>query len=323
MITPWAHGSVVRATRYPGYFDFNVVRVEDDPATGVDALASFADEALEGLAHRRLDFELVAPADSLRAGFQERGWKAMRLLWMRHQRPLPPGPDVCVEEVPYDAVHDLRVAWHSHDFPDQDARGFVALAREVALARDAQVFALREGGLPVAFAQLEHARAAETPRAPRAAEITLVYVHPEYRGAGAAPLSRALRSTAREPYGICGSSRTTRAGQKSCTRGSAFVRHGLSWSSCRCRRALSRRVGTPRAGASTFVQSSPQHSFMPHTACSTKPTAKGKLVVRRGRKVRDLDEIARPPVDAREGYLVDSPVPPLGSQFANGSRTTA
>ena len=170
ILEPWAHGTVVRATRYPSYYDFNVVRVEDDPAMSVEALVAFADEALAGLAHRRVDFDLVAAAEPLRAGFEAKGWKAMRVLWMRHEAPLPPGPDVPVEEVPYDAVHDLRVAWHQEDFPDQDPAEYHAQAREVALRRDAQVLAVREGGVPVAFAQLERDGAA--------AEITQVYVAP-------------------------------------------------------------------------------------------------------------------------------------------------
>ena len=57
VIEPWAHGTVVRATAYPSYYDFNLVRVEDDPAMSVEALVAFADEALAGLAHRRFDFD--------------------------------------------------------------------------------------------------------------------------------------------------------------------------------------------------------------------------------------------------------------------------
>ena len=142
----------------------------------VDALVAFADEALAGLAHRRVDFDLVDAAEPLRAGFEAKGWRALRLLWMRHESPAPPGPDVPVEEVPYDAVHDLRVAWHREDFPDQDPSCYHAQAREVALRRDVQVLAVRERGTPVAFAQLERDAAA--------AEITQVYVHPEHRGGG-------------------------------------------------------------------------------------------------------------------------------------------
>jgi hypothetical protein len=39
----------------------------------VDALVAFADEALAGLAHRRVDFDLVAAAEPLRAGFEATG----------------------------------------------------------------------------------------------------------------------------------------------------------------------------------------------------------------------------------------------------------
>jgi GNAT superfamily N-acetyltransferase len=175
-VEPWAHGTVVRATRYPSYFDFNLVRVEDDPAMSVEDLIAFANEALAGLAHRRMDFDLVDAARPLEAGFADKGWKSVRLVWMRHEGAPPPGPQIAVEEVDYDAVHDLRVAWHAEDFPDRDDRDYHAQAREVAMRRDARVLIVRAGGVPVAFAQLERVGAA--------AEITQVYVHPEYRGGG-------------------------------------------------------------------------------------------------------------------------------------------
>jgi GNAT superfamily N-acetyltransferase len=176
VLEQWAHGTVVRATRYPSYFDLNVVRVEECPAMSVEGLVAFADEALAGLAHRRVDFDLIDAAEPLRAGFEARGWKAQRLLWMRHEASLPPGPDIAVEEVPYEAVDDLRYAWHREDFPDQDPAGYLAQAREVALRRGARILAVREGGVPVAFAQLERHGAA--------AEITQVYVRPKHRSAG-------------------------------------------------------------------------------------------------------------------------------------------
>ena len=140
----------------------------------VEALVAFADVALAGLEHRRVDFDLAAAAEPLRVGFEAIAWKPQRLLWLRHEAPPPPGPDVAVEEVPYDAVHDLRVAWYQEEFPGQDPGEYHAQAREVALRRHAQVLAVREGGVPVAFAQLE--------RHVDAAEITQVYVHPHHRG---------------------------------------------------------------------------------------------------------------------------------------------
>jgi ribosomal protein S18 acetylase RimI-like enzyme len=172
VIEPWAHGTVVRATRHPSYYDFNVVRVEDDPGMSVDELAAFADEALAGLEHRRVDFDVAAAADPLRDEFKAKGWRSMRLLYMRLEAPPPAGPDIVVETVPYDAVHDLRVAWHG----EEDVSGYHASAREVALSRGAQVLAIREAGVPIAFAQLE--------RDGPAAEITQVYVHPRHRGGG-------------------------------------------------------------------------------------------------------------------------------------------
>ena len=188
---PWEHGTVVRATHYPRYFDFNVVRVEKDPSMSVEELMAFADEALAGLTHRRVDFDLLDAAEPLRAGFEAKGWKALRLLWMRHEALPPPGPALAVEEVPYDAVHELRVAWHQEDFPDQDAAGYHAQAREVALRRGAQVLAVRKGGALVAFAQLE--------RDGSAAEITQVYVHPQHRGGGhGTAMTRAAIEAARE-----------------------------------------------------------------------------------------------------------------------------
>ena len=178
-LEPWAHGTVVRAARYPSYWDFNVVRVEDDPPMDADNLEAFADEALAGLAHRRVDVEVTAAAERLRPAFEAKGWRALRVVWMRHEAPPPAVPDVPVEEVPYDAVQHLRVAWHEEDFPSQDAgeaAAYHAQAREVAMRRNVQVLAVRERGAPVAFAQLE--------RDGPGAEITQVYVHPEHRGAG-------------------------------------------------------------------------------------------------------------------------------------------
>src|SRR5213595_1141879 len=82
VVEPWAHGTVVRATRYPRYFDFNVVRVEDDPGMSVDELVTFADEALAGLSHRRIDFDDAEAAAGLKAGFVAKGWLAFRLVLM-------------------------------------------------------------------------------------------------------------------------------------------------------------------------------------------------------------------------------------------------
>jgi GNAT superfamily N-acetyltransferase len=191
VVEPWAHGTIVRATGYPSYWDFNVVRIEDDPAMSVEELAAFSDEALAGLSHRRLDFEQISVAEPLRAGFEELGWKALRLLYMRQESAPPPGADdVAVQAIPYDDVHDLRVAWHREDFPDRDPLDYHEQAREVAGRLNAQVLAVVEDGAPIAFAQLDHGGGA--------AEITQVFVHPDQRGRG---LGTALTKAAIEAAG--------------------------------------------------------------------------------------------------------------------------
>jgi len=173
---PWEHGTVIRATRYPTYYDLNVVRVEQATSVDVDELVVFADEALAGLDHRLVEFDDVEVADALRPGFERRGWRALRLVLMRHAAPLPPGPEVDVEEVPFDAVRDLRVTWHREVFPGEDPGAFHLQAREVALRRGARVLAVHDDGAPIGFAQLEHHG--------DDAEVTEVYVRPDHRGAG-------------------------------------------------------------------------------------------------------------------------------------------
>ncbi len=176
VLRPWAHGTIARATRYPDYWDLNVVRVEDDPAMSVDGLTALADEALAGLGHRRLDFDLPSAAEPLRAEFEASGWRATRLVWMRHEGTPPAAPQIPVETVSFDAVQELRAAWHQEDFPGHDPGRYPDQARAVAQLRDAQVLTASAGGVPVGFAQLE--------RHGSAAEITEVYVGPPHRGAG-------------------------------------------------------------------------------------------------------------------------------------------
>jgi ribosomal protein S18 acetylase RimI-like enzyme len=177
VIEPWAHGTVLRATRYPTYFQFNLVRVEEDPGMSAAALAAFADEALVEVEHRRVDIEPLDVAERLRPEFEAMGWQSERLVWMRHEAPPPPaGPPMRIEEVTWDAVRDLRVAWHHEDFPQLDLGNHLEEAREVARMHGARVIAVRERGEPVAYAQVEWDDGS--------AEITQVFVHRDHRGRG-------------------------------------------------------------------------------------------------------------------------------------------
>ncbi len=173
---PWAHGTIWRATHYPTYYDYNVVWVDGQPGLSAEEYVAVADEALGGMEHRRLDFERAEVADALRPALEAESWHATRLSWMRHVEPLPPGPEIEVEEVDYDEVLPLRHAWHDENFPNIDGRAYLESAREVAMARDVQVISVREDGELTGFAQLE--------RIGRDAEITQAYVLPERRGGG-------------------------------------------------------------------------------------------------------------------------------------------
>ncbi len=176
VVEPWEHGTVMRATRYPSYYDFNVVLVDGDPGMSAEELVAVADERLAGLEHRRLDFELVEAGDRVRGDLEAGQFEATRLLWMRHSGSLPPGPGLEVEEVDYDAIVDLRRAWHAEDFPEVATGDYIANSREVSMTRGVQVIATRDGDELVGYAQVERSGAA--------AEITHVFVLPEHRGSG-------------------------------------------------------------------------------------------------------------------------------------------
>jgi ribosomal protein S18 acetylase RimI-like enzyme len=176
VVEPWDHGTIFRATRYPSYYDLNVVVVEEPSGMNFKELSALADRALDGLDHRLIEFRVPSNADPLRAEFERNGWRSLRLVWMRHSGELPPGVSAEVKEVPYEAVDDLRVRWHHEDFPGVDPAAFHRQAREVATKRRARVLAAREAGDSVAFAQLEQDA--------RGAEISEVYVRRDHRGRG-------------------------------------------------------------------------------------------------------------------------------------------
>jgi GNAT superfamily N-acetyltransferase len=177
VVEPWAHGTVVRASRYPTYYDYNLVRVENRAELSVEGLVGVADETLAGLTHRHVMFEVAAAGEPLCAGFESLGWKVTRLIWMLHAGGAPPGdPALRVEPVPYEAVHELRVGWLAEEFPDLDVTDFLEDARDLAIRRGAEVLSVVEDGEPVGFAQLE--------RVGDGAEITDVFVRADRRGEG-------------------------------------------------------------------------------------------------------------------------------------------
>lgn len=176
-VEPWAHGTIVRAGRYPTYYDFNVLRVEEDVELDVPELAAQADAALAGLEHRRIDFDLVAAGESRRAAFEAAGWRTTRLVWMLHEAPVPSGEvGAIVEQVDYDETEALRLSWHLEDFEGLEYEQYRIGAREIAMAKGARVLVVRDEGEPIAFTQVQWEGGS--------AEVNSVYVHPEHRGRG-------------------------------------------------------------------------------------------------------------------------------------------
>jgi ribosomal protein S18 acetylase RimI-like enzyme len=175
-VEDWEHGWIVRTPSYPRYFDLSLVHVASDPGFTADGVVEFADRALAGFEHRRVGFEPIDAGERVRPGLEALGWKSMRLVWMLHEAPSPARADPRVERVPYEAAHELRVAWTHEDFPTLDTTGYFEEARAVSMAKGVEVFAVRDAGEAVAFAEVE--------RVGDSAEIASVYVHPDHRGEG-------------------------------------------------------------------------------------------------------------------------------------------
>ena len=176
VIEPWEHGTVIRATRHPDCWDYNLVRIEDDAELTAAQLVRVADERLSELAHRRAGFEVASSGEPIRPDLEALGWKTTRLVWMRHEGHVEPVTSPDIEQVAYDAVRHLRLDWYREDFPGVDAADGLEQEREISMARGAEVFAAFERGAPVGFSQLE--------RAGVTAEVTSVFVHPDHRGRG-------------------------------------------------------------------------------------------------------------------------------------------
>jgi GNAT superfamily N-acetyltransferase len=190
---PWEHGMVMRASRYPSYYEYNVLRVHDDPGLSVEQLMAIADEVLADCAHRRIDFELADVAEPLRKEFRAAGYRSERLLWMLHDGSSPPlGTAIEIEETGYDAAEPLREAWNSEDYEEADPAAYLAAAREVAMTRDVRVLLASLDGEPVGFAQLERIGGGE--------EVSSVYVKASHRGGGlgTAITTAAIRAASRE-----------------------------------------------------------------------------------------------------------------------------
>ena len=176
---PWEHGTVVRCTAHPGFWDYNVIRLEGaDPGVGVDELAAAADRLQDGLRHRRVDVEDEAASARLRPGFEALGWKVERLLWLALDEP-PAGPDF--EEAPVAETRAMRLEWARSEGLEVSQAEFERQAdaeEDVSRLRGMRALVERdEAGVPVAYVQFFGDRG-------QLAEVDQVYVRPERRGRG-------------------------------------------------------------------------------------------------------------------------------------------
>jgi len=187
---PWEHGTIWRASRYPKYWSYNLVRVERAPAMSAGELAGLAEEALAGLEHRRIDFDVEPGA--MRGELEALGWRSWRLVLMRHECASQLTASHRVEEVAYGATRELGIAWHAEDYPGHDVGDHLQEAAEVAELRQTRAFAVLEHGEPVGYSTLE--------RIGNQAEIAAAYVTPERRGSG---IGTALTLAATAAGGRC------------------------------------------------------------------------------------------------------------------------
>jgi ribosomal protein S18 acetylase RimI-like enzyme len=187
-VQPFSHGTVLRAPRYPDFWEYNCIRLDRPMAAG--EMIAAADRELAGCAHRFVEWMIPMPDDVVRE-LRERGWIANPLISMLHDgRAQSEAPRELVE-VDYDAVRELRDIWHREDFGEHtETEAFHRHAREVAELADVRVIAAVTEGRPVGYAQVETHDGGS--------EVTHVFVHPEHRarGVGSALTARAIRVAA-------------------------------------------------------------------------------------------------------------------------------
>lgn len=180
---PWEYGTIWRASSFPKYWACNLVRVERPPAMSAGELVELAEQALAGLGHRRIDFDIEPGA--LRGEFEALGWRSWRLVLMRHEHDPAPAVSHDVEEVAFEATRDLQISWHAEDYPGHELGDHLEEAAEVARLRKTRSFAVLEDGKPIGYSTLEQIG--------NQAEVASVYVRPEHRGRG---IGAALTSAA-------------------------------------------------------------------------------------------------------------------------------
>jgi GNAT superfamily N-acetyltransferase len=185
----WEHGTVVRATDLPTYYDYNLARVEGpDPRLGAGELAAAAEPALAGLGHRRVEVDDEAAGTRLRDGFARMGWTTERFAFLQRELPGPPvavpsGTELRVEG--FEASRSLRTAWQTESIWNETPE-FAFVEEAVGRRRGTRATVGYSGGEPIGFAAFSATG--------NAVEVELVFCLPERRngGLGGALVAHAL-----------------------------------------------------------------------------------------------------------------------------------
>jgi len=199
-IEPWEHGSAVYASEFPGYYDYNALRVEgDDPGVSAEVLAAAADRLLAGYGHRKLEVDDLVAGERLRPGFEALGYHVERLVWMDHPglEALPASPGPAVQEVDAATTRPLALRWVEPPHTPEEIASHQATVEEVNRRVGARYLAVVEAGEAVAYT-------ISSPVGDSAWMVDAVFVAPERRGRGlggaltAAAVRRAWEGGARE-----------------------------------------------------------------------------------------------------------------------------
>lgn len=184
-IETWEHGTSVASVRFPRYWDYNALRLEQ-PAPAeltAGALAAEAERRQSGLSHRKVEIEDEDTGKRLAPELAELGWRVTRLAWMRHDGSRA-GPSSGVTRAEHERIAPLRAEWLGGALYGSDPAGASAfLADEQAVAtllpgHLTTYAAFDAAGEPAAYCTLRVAGPT--------AEIEDVYCTPGRRGRGLA-----------------------------------------------------------------------------------------------------------------------------------------
>ena len=116
VIEPWEHGTVVRTTRYPSYWTTTSC-ASRTTRRSAEELVRLADEALAGLAHRRVGFEVVSAGEPIAANSRPSAERSRASFGCCTRAPRRRPPASTSSRFTTTRFVTSGVAWHAEDFP--------------------------------------------------------------------------------------------------------------------------------------------------------------------------------------------------------------